>query len=297
MNNPLHIRTIQRETCPICGERDFHPVLQGQDFESHTGRYAIEYCSQCTGYFTNPQPIQEDIPKLYQWRDTADFMPPHRFGEYLRGLSIQWALKRLLPRNDTNLAVLDFGCGDGFFALQVMRYLKQAHVTAVDFHPTPPYYLQTQPLIQYETYDTYQQRAILYDVIVCRHVLEHHPFPGACLKDLNNRLKSGGILILEVPNFQSIWRKIWGQYYFGLYLPRHMVHFTKECLITVLQGFETVTILNADTPLLGKSLGNLLQVDIENTGFMGLLSFPLQMLFDRITGESSTLQVIAVKKS
>jgi len=149
--------------------------------------------------------------------------------------------------------------------------------------------------IIYKPSRTWYARPGRYDAIFLRHVLEHHPQPLRLLGDLAATLVPGGRLFIEVPNRRSVWAWVFGRYYFGYYVPRHLFHFDRLSLGGALRdaGFREVDVSLAHTPLIGHSLGYLMRANISNTGLLGLATYPLQVGADVLSGRSTTLRAIA----
>ncbi|QBB70584.1 class I SAM-dependent methyltransferase [Pseudolysobacter antarcticus] len=301
----LRIETLV--SCPVCGGGSLHHLLTSSDFESATGDYGIDECADCGIAFTNPRPIEADLPKLYEQRDSADFPSAASDGfiTRLRDFSIDRYLRTQLSdkRLDgfAELQVLDYGCGDGALSRGVDRYAKAhglaAKITAVDFHALTPAALNNMPLLRYLTHTQLQADDQTYDVIFLRHVLEHHPHPLRLLQRLAELLRPDGRLCIEVPNRRSIWASAFGKFFFGYYLPRHLVHFDRSSIENTFAraGFHDIRIESGHTPLIGGSLGSLIGRKISNTGLFGMAGYPLQVAVDLVVGRSTTLRVIATR--
>jgi SAM-dependent methyltransferase len=74
-----------------------------------------------------------------------------------------------------------------------------------------------------------------FDLIVMFQVLEHIGEPVALLRECAKRLKPGGNLIINVPNFASWQSRFAGARWLHLDVPRHLVHFTPETLAATLE--------------------------------------------------------------
>ncbi len=297
MRTPGHtIRTDLLNGCPLCAGSAFFTEIEGRDFQSGTGRYRVERCRQCGLRFTNPRPGVDSLNELYYDRDSADYVPSHGVTDRLRALAIRRWIGKVKVHSGPCGAVLDYGCGDGFFSLQLSRCSDFGHITAVDLHDRAPYYLADQKRVRYHSFERLPGEDGHYQLIFCRHVLEHVPDPLATAADLNARLALGGTLVVEVPNYHSLWRKLFGPYYFGLYLPRHLLHFDECSLREVFRGYRQVKLYRNHTPVLGQSLGNLTGLALGNLGPVGLGLFPLQILADEIARSCSVLSLVLRKQ-
>lgn len=296
MSTGFLLRTETLTRCPLCHSGTFSRLLEVPDHESHTGIYGIDVCADCGLAYTNPRPVAEALPRLYEQRTTADFAPG---GAGFAGRLRHWRLDRyihtLLGSRTILTArprLLDFGCGDGSLALAAQR--AGMDVEAVDFHTLPPATLG-DTAISYRNIDTWWKGKERYDFIVLRHVLEHHPAPVKLLDQLKSRVVPHGIVAIEVPNRRSLWARTFGANYFAYYVPRHLFHFDRVSLTRVLAtaGFAQLCIKPGHTPVIGRSFGYRWRRDVDNLGPAGLASFPLQVIVDTIAGESTTLHAMA----
>jgi SAM-dependent methyltransferase len=82
------------------------------------------------------------------------------------------------------------------------------------------------------------------DVVTLYHVLEHLPDARGCLQEVHRALKPGGIVVVAVPNLDSLEARWTGRGWFHLDPPRHQFHFSKRALLRMLRelGFEPVRV-------------------------------------------------------
>jgi 2-polyprenyl-3-methyl-5-hydroxy-6-metoxy-1,4-benzoquinol methylase len=83
-----------------------------------------------------------------------------------------------------------------------------------------------------------------FDAITCFHVFEHLYQPRAVLDKVSQWLKPGGIFFAMMPNIDSAGARIFGSYWYGLELPRHLFHFSPRTLTEMgeLAGLEEVSV-------------------------------------------------------
>lgn len=291
--------------CPVCHTRQaWTPVVEAEDFETHTGTYTVVACTACGLQFTNPRPNEASIPELYGARTTSDFAPQAgaSLTQRLRNLVIDRYLDDALAefRGQQDVSVLDFGCGDGALSLGIARWGartgSQVRITAIDFHgEAPPALRDAAGNIGYLDFWTWRERSERYDTVFLRHVLEHHSDPVGLVRQLQASLSPRGVLHIEVPNRDSVWARVFGRNFFSYYLPRHLMHFDPASLRRVVGdgGLKVEQLRRAHTPVIGRSLGHWLGREIDNLGLLGLASYPLQVVLDVVTGRSTTLRVKA----
>jgi SAM-dependent methyltransferase len=216
--------------CPLCGSRRSTFVLDAMDpdEEPASRRYAVVRCADCSFCFTNPRPTLQTIAQAYR----ADYGPhqgqrtsPRRRSRWLA----RWRKRRQLDWQGQG-RLLDFGCGSGGF-LQRMHQ-DGWNVAGLDSSPQAvervrrelglPAFLGTLPHPELKPES--------FDVVTLWQALEHVPDPLAVLQAARQILVHGGRLVIAVPNFESAGLRWFGPDWFGLDLPRHLIHFTPDTL-------------------------------------------------------------------
>ena len=88
-----------------------------------------------------------------------------------------------------------------------------------------------------------------FDVITCFDVLEHVYSPRQVLIKVKELLKPGGIFFAVLPNIESWEARIFGSYWYGLELPRHISHFSPQSLRHIMNalGFKELTVFTSAT--------------------------------------------------
>jgi SAM-dependent methyltransferase len=82
-----------------------------------------------------------------------------------------------------------------------------------------------------------------FDRVVMSHVIEHLSDPLEALTRVRAAMKGTGELVIRAPNFDSLERLIFGRWWSGLDIPRHLQHFSKRTLTRLLDhvGLHTVS--------------------------------------------------------
>jgi hypothetical protein len=74
-----------------------------------------------------------------------------------------------------------------------------------------------------------------FDVITMWHALEHDYAPLDTLRRLREVARPGGGILIEVPNFDSLTRRLHGEQWAGLHTPRHTALYTPVTLGAMLE--------------------------------------------------------------
>jgi len=114
-------------------------------------------------------------------------------------------------------SVLDFGAGQG----ELLSMLPAGDLTGVDFLPRPP----LPNHVQWHSRDLNQPINLgrTYDTIVCSEVIEHLENPRQTFRSIASMLRPGGMLILTMPNQESI------RSYLSLLTRGHFIQFVATC--------------------------------------------------------------------
>lgn len=86
-----------------------------------------------------------------------------------------------------------------------------------------------------------------FDVVVANHVLEHVPDLAAFLRALDDRLKPGGFLFLNVPNYGGLLPRLMKANWGALWPHQHVWQFTPPTLKAVVERETSLRCVKADT--------------------------------------------------
>ena len=101
-----------------------------------------------------------------------------------------------------------------------------------------------------------RSRAESFDAITCFDVLEHLYEPRRVMARVGEWLKPGGIFYVQVPNVDSAEARVFGSYWHGLELPRHLFHYSPASLKFLAEsaGLREVSLETRRNPAVGTSL-------------------------------------------
>ena len=294
----MEIKFNEVEFCPVCKSENLGEVLRGKDSDSLRMDYSILQCPQCLVCVTSPQPHPDDLWKLYDERKSVDFVPSSKSISLLRQFFFKLYIHCLLRNVQGNtLRVLDYGCGDGLLSQLLSQHPRCEHVTASDFHSSAPHYISKQENdnMFYMPHQDFMKSKERYDLVLCRQVLEHMPDPVECLSYFRARMNENAWIVVEVPNFATVWRSIFGSNWSMLYLPRHLSHYTPESLRMILgkSGFLVRKMKQGHFPGMQSSIYHSLGRHSPAPGLLAVFLFPLQVLLDVLCFRSTVITCYA----
>lgn len=210
---------VDDATCPVCGR-------SGAAIELRSGNgYAILRCGGCRVLYTDARgaPPPDQLYPAFDQSDTAALRSARdALALFLRQrLAVVRAAKPLGR-------LLDFGCGAGAFA----RHAADHGYDVVGLEPFSlgaPTRGRSLTLLRQPLEDASPTLG-RFDVITLWHVLEHLSDPVRTLGVLASHLGPGGVMVVSVPNYGSLQRKVFGGEWFHLDPPRHLLHFDDRTL-------------------------------------------------------------------
>jgi SAM-dependent methyltransferase len=223
--------------CPHPPDR-LRPLFPARDYITRDAFEVVE-CGACGLALTTPSPGPDHI---------ADYYPASYYasagGRRFPGPveQLQRLLYAMRARTVEQLAggrpgrVLDIGCGPGRLLEAFRRRgwevqgieltdASAAHardVLGIPVHVGPP--------------EAWPWPKGHFDAVVLWHVLEHWEDPLAPLAHARRLLRSGGVVMVGVPNFGSAEARATRDRWFHLDVPRHVVHMTPRWLEGALGG-------------------------------------------------------------
>lgn len=317
--------------CKICGNRNTERLNRSESKRYAPGEYFHLYrCNHCSGAYIYPTlgfaELQNYYPPDYRPHDPKQtktgfmrkiFMNPLRQFVYgcipNRGAGkinavrklLSWIFDRLsyrsLPWPKSEGTLLDVGCGSGAY-LATVRNLGWT-VSGVESNPTAARYANRRLGVAVEAGD-FEKTAFAekhFDAITMWHSLEHFSDPGTIVKKARRLLKDNGVLMIGLPNFASLDRKLFKESWNGLEIPLHTCHFTPQSIQYLLRdsGFKHIKITHTARPTdMMKSLVNLLEDRYRiksnklTAAILYLIAFPMSLCFS-IAGRSSIIKVSA----
>ncbi|MEL6255831.1 MAG: class I SAM-dependent methyltransferase [Bacteroidota bacterium] len=235
MSNLLSRSRISYSVCPICRSSEISEVLNAKDYTVSKENFSIWHCSNCQGRFTQEIPDQNSIGPYYQ---SEEYISHSNTDKGLINTLYQWVRNYTLVKKRkliTKLSkksggnILDIGCGTGEF----LGAMKEAGWKVQGLEPDPGARKQAQKnqaISVSPSEELFNLKDGDYDVISMWHVLEHVHQLHEYFEKIRALLKPGGLLIIAVPNYQSLDAKVYGEHWAAYDVPRHLYHFSARSM-------------------------------------------------------------------
>jgi len=155
-----------------------------------------------------------------------------------------WKKRRAIERYQSGGRLLEVGCGTGEFLEELLR-MQNWEVVAVEPNEKAASYAKSKLNVKIfqSCFEDFEYESGSFDVIVMWYVLEHLPQPISGLRLAYKLLKANGWLIFSIPNVESWEARVFGKYWVGWDLPRHLYLFPRPLLHEILEsiGFQVVS--------------------------------------------------------
>ncbi len=235
---PQHSSNV---VCEICGDPRISIAFIAVDRNRRIDerRFDVRRCLNCGVGFTTPKLSAPELSKYYT----------HEYYSLDNNLKLEVTTR---PHNQVRIdrikkfikngKLLDIGAGTGMFLKTAKENGFQSEGLEIA-EEAAAFGRKTWGLsIQQGNLHETLLPAGAYDVVTLGHVYEHLHEPRDAAKQLHSILRSGGLLVISVPNFGSLQAKIFRSLWFHLDVPRHLFHYTPPSLRMLLEaaGFEVV---------------------------------------------------------
>jgi SAM-dependent methyltransferase len=240
---------LETTACNLCGEAAFETVYRACRDLRHwlPGEFDVVRCAACGLVRTNPRPTTTSISAYYPESYvcfTADERPQTPLYSVLRtAVRLPYRLRFGLddrtehPKPGAN-RLLDIGCGTGLYLQEMVELgwipwgIEPSAASArraVERLGIP------EDRVFVGTAEEAEFPDASFDLVTMAHVLEHLHEPRRVLAMVHRWLLPGGRVRIWAPNFASIERRVFGRFWFGLDVPRHLYHFTPRTLRLLLE--------------------------------------------------------------
>ncbi|MBH24333.1 MAG: hypothetical protein CMH57_07775 [Myxococcales bacterium] len=224
--------------CPLCGaQRPSPPILTGYDSTwRKEGTFTLVRCQECELVYQSPRPTRETMRYYYEdcysgekEEEMRTFMLESGFSRMMSVYRVA-TIEKVTPMKP-GMRVLDIGASYGAF-IEHARVKRGIEAYAIDLDPGSIEKFVNTEDIDVRCGDVLEgmYETDYFDVITLLETLEHVYDPVVVLEEVRRILKPGGLVSLEVPNWDAVTRMVFGSWWLPLLLPTHLQHFSRRHL-------------------------------------------------------------------
>jgi len=245
---------IRYETsrCLVCGHAENETLFYAPDrFYVENGYpFHLARCSQCDFRFLNPRPEPESISNFYQEDGYQPFLSQKEKKSLfdktydLARIRMLLAKRKKVEKFQKTGEILDVGCGTGEFLNEMKKNDWRAF--GVELNADAASYARKRYNLEVSASELSECcfADARFDVITLWHALEHFHQPKDSLLEVKRILKKQGVVIVAMPNIDSLDSKFYREHWIALDSPRHLSHFSPRDMqrISLDVGLELIDI-------------------------------------------------------
>lgn len=258
---------VKDQICLTCGNMNLNEYLTGLTSSySRDSKFTLIGCNRCLTLMTYPIPSPKYLELLYRGSYAYEFHHLLRFEKRMRAKNL---LKESIRRNPGDLFV-ELGCSDGTLLKLLQERGFEVSGCEIDFHSVE---LANQQLqgnrVWNSSIDEYLGNYHFGEakVVIMSHVLEHLADPKDTLLQIYEKIEPGSDLLIALPNYNSLGRKIFGKFWGYWQVPVHITHHNFSSISNLLEsaGFQITQIRgrNCDFLTVGSLVSNFLGLGRE----------------------------------
>jgi len=218
----------------LCIHERTKNILEADDF------FLLE-CLSCRLIFLqkkNEPNSDQNIYANYYKEETGE-----RFGnitEFVVKVFRFWRALKIFLLNPKGKKILDIGSGRGWMLYFLKKYFK--YNVAVGTQISENAYRFSRGKLGLEIYNKdlldLELNSAKFDIITLWHVLEHVPAPEAYIQRISELLENDGLILIEVPNFNSWSRILSKKRWLAMDPAHHVTFFTPDSLGDLLEKYN-----------------------------------------------------------
>lgn len=241
----MKTNTIHYDYCPLCHGADLTLHMTATDHLVSGLRFDIVRCRTCGFLFTQDAPTPDAIDPFYESMNYQ----PHNDGRGLVSMAYRRVRSLMLCRKGALIhgyhkqrgVLIDVGAGSGHF-MAYMRHQGWQVMGCEQSERARDEAWQRDGLRLDGDVMSVDYPQACADVITAWHAMEHIHDLHRLWDSLNKWLKADGLLVVAVPNSQSLDARHYGNHWAAWDVPRHLWHFSAATMesLGMRHGFNLV---------------------------------------------------------
>jgi 2-polyprenyl-3-methyl-5-hydroxy-6-metoxy-1,4-benzoquinol methylase len=227
---------MEEVVCNLCGSSDYRELFSRRDLSLGLGGlFTIVQCQNCSLVYQNPRPTLEELFDVYYSEEYDQYTRSVRKDEvFVRRWDRLYGLRKrcraVMKHCSTGGRILDIGCSTGNFLDTLRQCGWEVH--GVEPSPVAATYAREQLGLSVfnGTLEDAQFDTGTFDVVTMWDVIEHLPDPAGSLREIARILKDNGLLVVATPQLDSLDARLFGRFWIGYEIPRHLTIFSLRTL-------------------------------------------------------------------
>ena len=227
--------------CPACYSENNNLFLNVIDHKKRNS-FNLYECQKCGLVFLYPLPSKEKLSRYYD--DDYYQLPEKGIVGFLEENLKNAVFAKHFNHIENYVkkgTLLDVGCGNGYF----LNFAKKKgwKTLGIEFSSYASKFAERYGLkVIKKPVENVKLSKEQFDAITFFNVLEHTSNPNNVLKKTRDWLKKKGILLIEVPDLDSLQSSVFKQNWFHLDVPRHLLHFRRISFKRLIEsnGFKII---------------------------------------------------------
>jgi len=202
----------------------------------------IVRCGECGHKYLDLEPREAELEALYSEDYFVNKNCDGGYGDYFAGerhLKINFRRRiRIIEKFQSGGALLDIGCGPGFFMESLSSNWTARGIDISGFACEAA--AQRGNSVIRGLFDPAFFEPESFDAVTLWNMIEHFNDPLQSLKGIHGILKPGGVCGIYTCNADSLFARLCGRYWHLFIIPEHLHFFSKRTLQEMLResGFE-----------------------------------------------------------
>jgi len=248
----LRCSKVGQGVCPICGQTGAQEWLRAPDrLHGRQEKYTLVRCPACQLVWLSNPPGPAEMHRHYT----------EAYDRLISGAGDstgkRWKERKAdLARCKRSGSLLDMGCSSGGFLESMKGEAWELYGIEMSADAARQAEARTGARVFVGDILKAPFPPESFDVITCFDVLEHLYEPRRLVGKVVEWLKPGGIFYFQVPNIDSAEARVFGTYWQGLELPRHLFHYSPASLQNLANaaGLRVILLETRRNPAVGTAL-------------------------------------------